>query len=65
MPELIEDQIRAYDALLLGSCASPHAMRDLVALGRVLDLDLALDASAAGIWARLRPLVVGELATAR
>lgn len=58
MSELIEDQIRAYDALLQDSRPSPEALRDLAALGRVLDLDLAAEASAAGMWARLRPLVV-------
>jgi len=58
MSELIEAQIRAYDALLAGSDATPEAARDLAALGRVLDLDLEAGATAAGMWARLRPLVV-------
>jgi hypothetical protein len=62
MSEPIEDQIRAYDALLSGSCASPEAVRDLAALGRVLDLDLGSGTSAAGMWAQLRPLVVSETA---
>ncbi|CAN7142516.1 hypothetical protein LJR225_000020 [Phenylobacterium sp. LjRoot225] len=60
MSDLVEEQIRAYDALLLGSCASPQALRDLAALGRVLDLDLDPGASAAGLWARLRPLIVDQ-----
>jgi hypothetical protein len=56
--QMLEDQIRAYDSLLAGSCASPQAARDLAALGRVLDLDLGPGASAAGMWAKLRPFVV-------
>jgi hypothetical protein len=59
--QLLEDQIRSYDALLQGSGASAEAVRDLTALGRVLDLDLGPAASAAGLWARLRPFVVDPL----
>jgi hypothetical protein len=60
--QMLEDQIRAYDALLAGSCASPQAEQDLAVLGRVLDLDLGPGASAAGMWATLRPFVVSESA---
>jgi hypothetical protein len=65
MSESLEDQIRSYDALLLGSCAGADALRDLLALGRVLDLVPEPNASAASLWARLRPLVVGDWDPAR
>lgn len=58
-PAALQDQIHAYDLLLVGGCLSAEAARDLVALSRVLDLDVAESDAPGRIWARLRPLVVG------
>jgi hypothetical protein len=56
---MLQDQIHAYDLLLVGGCVSAQAARDLVALGRVLDLDVPESEPPGRVWARLRPLVVG------
>ena len=59
----LQEQIHAYDLLLVGGCVSVQAAHDLVALGRVLDLDVA-ETDPARLWARLRPLVVEAAANA-
>lgn len=59
-PAALQDQIHAYDLLLVGGCISAEAARDLVALSRVLDMDVAESEAPGRIWARLRPLVVGQ-----
>ena len=55
----LHEQIHAYDLLLVGGCASARTARDLVALGRLLDLDVSDGDPPARIWARLRPLILG------
>jgi hypothetical protein len=58
-PAALQDQIHAYDLLLVGGCVSAEAARDLVVLSRVLDLDVAETEAPGRIWAQLRPLLVG------
>lgn len=55
----LQEQIHAYDLLLVGGCASSRTARDLIALGRLLDLDVSESDPPGRVWAQLRPLVLG------
>lgn len=55
----LQEQIHAYDLLLVGGCASTQTARDLIALGRLLDLDVSETDSPGRVWAQLRPLLLG------